>query len=374
MPRATARGIVYAGAHDLRPPRHATPLFRLTELEGFAAHDRVLVAAPHPDDESLATGGMLQAAGAAGAARRVLIVTDGDNNPWPQRWAEKRWHIGAADRARWGARRRAEALAALGVLGVADADVRCFGLADLGLTDALMRDAPDLVGLLREQLEQFGPTRVFLPALGDRHPDHSALHVALRLALMNASGTAPRLHAFGVHGQSAAKGGLTLALNAAQRDTKRKAIMQHATQMRLSRRRFVAYAREQESFRPVAWQGEPDPQHPLQGRVDGGSVRIVLNPARWGRSLRGYRLLVVLRRGPTAPLRCSIDPTAAASGRLRDIASGAALGEYSLETGAGATVCRIQANCTGGWVKLAREPGLFVFDRFGWQTIAASAI
>nr|MBP6330775.1 PIG-L family deacetylase [Dokdonella sp.] len=42
--------------------------------------DRVLVLAPHPDDEVLATGGLIQQALAAGAALRVIVATDGDNN------------------------------------------------------------------------------------------------------------------------------------------------------------------------------------------------------------------------------------------------------------------------------------------------------
>ena len=73
----------------------------------LGASDRVLVLAPHPDDESIACGGLLLAARAVGAARCVVVVTDGDNNPWPQRWIEKRWRIDARARARWGARRRA---------------------------------------------------------------------------------------------------------------------------------------------------------------------------------------------------------------------------------------------------------------------------
>src|SRR5262245_9081213 len=83
-----------------------------------AAWLRVLVLAPHPDDETLATGGLLQRAIGVGGAVRVVFVTDGENNPWPQRALERRWSIGTGGRARWGARRRAETLAALGRLRV----------------------------------------------------------------------------------------------------------------------------------------------------------------------------------------------------------------------------------------------------------------
>src|SRR4051812_37319644 len=96
--------------------------------------------APHPDDESLAAGVLLQKAVAAGAAVSVLYVTDGDDNPWPQRVLEKRWRLDADDRARWGKRRRAEAIAALEVLGLRAADARFLGLPDQGLTRALLHD------------------------------------------------------------------------------------------------------------------------------------------------------------------------------------------------------------------------------------------
>ncbi len=86
--------------------------------------------------------GVLQVAKAAGAAVRVIVLTDGDNNPWPQRWVEKRWRIDAAARARWGARRREEAVAALALLELTLSDVRFLALPDTGITDLLMRDEP----------------------------------------------------------------------------------------------------------------------------------------------------------------------------------------------------------------------------------------
>jgi hypothetical protein len=59
----------------------------------FTAADRLLVFAPHPDDETIATGELIQLARASGAVVHVVFATDGDNNPWPQRWCERRLHI-----------------------------------------------------------------------------------------------------------------------------------------------------------------------------------------------------------------------------------------------------------------------------------------
>ena len=42
---------------------------------------RVLVVAPHPDDESLGAGGIIQAALAGGGRVHVLFMTNGDGYP-----------------------------------------------------------------------------------------------------------------------------------------------------------------------------------------------------------------------------------------------------------------------------------------------------
>ncbi len=373
------RGIVYAGGHvtsSLRrhAPHHSRNRANLSELPGFTPHDRVLVVAPHPDDESIATGGLLQVARAAGAACRVLLVTDGDNNPWPQRWQEKRWHIGPVERARWGARRRSEARAALELLGLQGDDVRCLGLPDLGLTLALMSGGPDVVALLHAQLEEFKPTRLVLPILEDRHPDHSALDVMLRLALSRHTGAVPQLIAFGVHGAAPEADGVTLALTSDQCDIKRAAIQKHTTQMLLSRKRFVAYAQLQEPFRLVRWPSVPDPRHPLRAEVDaGGNLQVHVDHGQWGGSLRGLALFLVGQRPNGEAVRYCVALTGAEASTVRDALSDRAVGTGQIRRIARETLVTVPAigDLRFGWLKLARPaPGLFVFDRIGWQTIS----
>src|SRR5262249_7652114 len=86
------------------------------------AHDRLLVLAPHPDGETVANGGLILAARAAGAAIRIVWATAGEQNPWAQLAHEGRWPRSPADRRRWGALRREESRAALRMLGAEDAD------------------------------------------------------------------------------------------------------------------------------------------------------------------------------------------------------------------------------------------------------------
>jgi LmbE family N-acetylglucosaminyl deacetylase len=325
----------------------------------LGAYDRVLVFAPHPDDESIACGGLLQVAQGAGAAVRVVVLTDGDNNPWPQRVVEKRWNIGERERARWGARRRDEARDAMRLLNIAEGDGCFLGLPDLGLTDLLMRGDLQVLESLRAQIEQFAPTLLVLPALSDRHPDHSATYILSRLALALCSGPPPRLLTFAVHGAKPTEDGLAICLSQAQRDIKQAAILAHASQMRLSQRRFLRYAGLRESYRAVAQSLGEDAQHPLHASIDREMVlRVRVDLRRWNAGLRGYRLFVVIECDPGASLRWLIPIQAGVQRAAAELSVCVPLG------GLGAL--------RQGYVKLARsQPGWRVFDHFGWQTIVS---
>lgn len=213
----------------------------------FAAGDRVLIVAVHPDDETLATGGLIQAAQAAGAAVRVVFVTDGDNNPWPQRWIERRWRIDAGARRRWGARRRDEARIALATLGVAAEATRFLGLPDQGLT-ALLAAGDALERALQSAIAAFDPTWIVGSSRADRHPDHSAVAVALDRIGRHSGRPAPmqRLAAV-VHG-AIDTADVVLTLDAAALRRKREALGAYRTQLALSRGRLERMAAAVERY------------------------------------------------------------------------------------------------------------------------------
>ncbi len=50
------------------------------ELESFKKNERILILAPHPDDESIACAGIIQKALGAGAQVRIVYLTNGDHN------------------------------------------------------------------------------------------------------------------------------------------------------------------------------------------------------------------------------------------------------------------------------------------------------
>jgi N-acetyl-1-D-myo-inositol-2-amino-2-deoxy-alpha-D-glucopyranoside deacetylase len=213
----------------------------------FSAQTRLLVVAPHPDDETIATGLLLQQVRAAGGEVGILLLTSGDNNPWPQRWLERRVRIGAADRQRWGRRRHAEMLQALQCLDMSPGALQSLDWPDMGVTDTLLQSGNAAVAAVAAAIDRFGPSLVVMPALDDRHPDHGSAHVVVRLALAGRA-TAPRQLAYLVHGQAPASRVIEISGNPAQVNRKRAALAAHRSQMALSGGRMRRLAERPERY------------------------------------------------------------------------------------------------------------------------------
>jgi LmbE family N-acetylglucosaminyl deacetylase len=306
-----------------------TPTAAATELAaaGPRAGQRWLVLAPHPDDETLGAGGLLQRVRAAGAAAHVALLTDGENNPWPQRWLERRWRLGATDRARWAGRRRDECGAALRELGLDPGrDLTAFGWEDGHLTAGFCGGPEPFLSRLRALLARVGPSDVVLPAADDRHPDHNLCPVLLALAL-DGTGLQPRRHAYRVHGRSRGDS-LRITLDAVELERKQAALACHASQMALSRGRFAMLAGAIECY-------DADPFGTALARSTGwpSPVEALLS------SFPGRRQWRVVRR--------------AASGRPLGVA----------------TIDAVSGNPPAGeYVKLeSRRRGLWIYDSEGWQ-------
>ncbi|MEO7066986.1 MAG: PIG-L family deacetylase [Rhodanobacter sp.] len=217
----------------------------------FSQQTRLLVVAPHPDDETIATGLLIQQVLAAGGEVSVLLLTSGDNNPWPQRWLERRWRIGDVGRQRWGLRRHAEVVQALRSLGVAESALHSLAWPDLGVTDRLLRMPRQAVSAVADVITAFRPSLIAFPALGDHHPDHSAAHVLVRLALREHAET-PQLLAYWVHGTRLSREGIEIHGTDAQRLGKRTALSAHRTQLALSRKRLYRLADGPEQYVDVS--------------------------------------------------------------------------------------------------------------------------
>jgi LmbE family N-acetylglucosaminyl deacetylase len=182
-----AVGLVQCGPR--RPPALVLP-----------AQPRVLVFSPHPDDETIALGGLLFELARAGTPVRVVFLTSGDGY---LEAAQARFHVsnpGPAEFLALGKQREGEARAADERLGLHSDAVRFLGFPDEGLaalwgpywsqiltsprTGArrppyLDNVAPDadfeghvLTAVLERQLIEFAPTVVIIPHPADTHADH----------------------------------------------------------------------------------------------------------------------------------------------------------------------------------------------------------
>jgi LmbE family N-acetylglucosaminyl deacetylase/GT2 family glycosyltransferase len=141
---------------------------------------RILVVAPHPDDEVFGCGGMLAWHGQLGATVRILVLSDGAaGDP-----GHRDEHIVET--------RRRESLAAGRVLGLAD-------YRFLDLRDGQLGNVPDLHARIARELAEFEPELVYGPSPQELHPDHRAASRALIAAL--AAGPRRRAFLYGVNSQ-----------------------------------------------------------------------------------------------------------------------------------------------------------------------------
>lgn len=124
-----------------------------------ADHDRLVVVAPHPDDEILGCGGLLHHAAAQGMEVGVIAVTDGEacypGEPW---WTPERLRSA----------RRAELAAALAELGIAADATFHLGIGD----GAVSKHEQGLQDWLQQHLQP--GDLVLAPWRFDGHPDHEA--------------------------------------------------------------------------------------------------------------------------------------------------------------------------------------------------------
>jgi LmbE family N-acetylglucosaminyl deacetylase len=357
---------------------HVNALYR-EELPSFDSNSRLLVIAPHPDDETLGCSIILQRAVRASAAIHVVYATDGDNNPWPQRLIERKWRLDATDRKRWARLRRTEALAALRVMGVRASDVHFLGLPDQGLTDLLRCDCRPTLERFAAIINDWSPTHLMVPSVADTHPDHNALAVVLRLALAQFFPRDSSISAwsYAIHGKNRTFVEHSREVPQSESETKAKieAIRCHKTQLKLSRRRFLAYASRPERFARLTW---------CEPALIDGSTRSITRKSRTLSLELDFSLkpfcpspprVLLFGYGPGEALRCLTIQLSARPAHLemRDIASGhcGGMAEYRGNGFGGELTIptNIFSPAHALFVKVERRRYCF-FDEAGWFEIA----
>ena len=181
----------------------------------FRPDDRILVLAPHPDDEVIGCGGIIQKALAQKLAVRVVFFTYGDNNEWSFTVYRKHPVIEPTAVQAMGLIRHDEAVRADKILGLNSNQLVFLGYPDFGTlniwnqywgksppfesmltrvrevhyANAFRPGAPykgeEIVRDLTTVLRDFKPTKIFLAHAGDYNHDHRALYLFTRVALWN---------------------------------------------------------------------------------------------------------------------------------------------------------------------------------------------
>ena len=261
--------------------------------------DRILVLAPHPDDETLASGGLIQQAQARGLPVHVSFLTNGDNNEWAYSLYRGALSLDPTSVLEGGLVRHQEALNATAALGLKPKDVTFLGYPDFGTlriwldhwrnreplrammternavpyTSALSPNAPyrgeSILADLTTVLRDFKPTKIIVSDPGDQNPDHQALYLFTRVALWNLRNEIdPEIYTYLVHyGRFPSPRGLlkaapleapanfdvggiwhTLPLTPAQLDRKLTALLQHKSQWGAASRYLESFVRSNELF------------------------------------------------------------------------------------------------------------------------------
>ncbi len=209
----------------------ANPSQALPAVENFTKNDRVLILAPHPDDETIGAAGVIQQALSSGADVYVACYTNGDANQLAFIVYEKRLTFLKGEFLHMGEVRRQETLAALEFFGVGKDKVFFLGYPDIGTLQIMFKfwgkakpyrsmltrvtnvpykenlspGAPykgeSILKDLKAVLIKTRPTKIFVSHPADTNGDHQSLYLFLRVALWDLSKKIepPKIYPYLVH-------------------------------------------------------------------------------------------------------------------------------------------------------------------------------
>lgn len=183
------------------------------EIPEITQSDRVLILAPHPDDEAIGAGGLIQKALSVGAKIKVACYTNGDSNELSFILYEKRLTFKKGEFLHMGEVRRQETINAMKSLGLSKNNIIFLGYPDFGTMEILTKywgktkpfkamftrvskvsypeafsiNAPytgeSILKDLKKIILDFKPTKIFVSHPADTNRDHRALYLFLQVAL-----------------------------------------------------------------------------------------------------------------------------------------------------------------------------------------------
>ena len=201
--------VVLQGLDILKGPMRAGSA---AGLNGFPIGGRLLIIAPHPDDEGLATAGLIQQALAEHCRVEVVVITSGDGSRRAACALRKTGTPVPADFRAMGTARVEESIGTMKRLGLPEHNLVFLGYPDGGLNSmwdygwdynalhkgmngykhspyrfAFQRGAPycgaNLAKNLVSLIKSFDPSTVVFPDAEDDHHDHWAANAFVQYAL-----------------------------------------------------------------------------------------------------------------------------------------------------------------------------------------------
>jgi LmbE family N-acetylglucosaminyl deacetylase len=263
-----------------------------------------MVFSPHPDDETLAAGGLIQHMLGLGGAVKVVFMTSGDGFPEGVEKENRIVRPTAQDYRNYGKLRKKEARQALGILGMKKQDIVFLNFPDGGLRNLLSKhwsdrfpyfrspftqedrpqtddallpniefDGEDVKREIERLLGDFRPTLIVVADFRDRRSDHCATYFFVTRslkALRNRDPTFdPKILTYLVHfhqwpvGTGAGTGPrlnlpegfdaeetdwISFSLSSEELANKRKSLMEYHSQMLVMGRYLMSFARANELF------------------------------------------------------------------------------------------------------------------------------
>jgi len=179
----------------------------------LSSDDRILVLAPHPDDEVLGCGGIIQHAVKMGLPVHIVFLTYGDANEWSFMIYRERPVLSSRGAINMGLVRHEETLKAMSILGLSEDKITFLGYPDFGtlniwykcwnkappyksiltrvtevpydnaLRPGALYKGDDILKDIKTVLKDFKPTKIFVTGPADHHPDHQAFFLFTTVAL-----------------------------------------------------------------------------------------------------------------------------------------------------------------------------------------------
>jgi LmbE family N-acetylglucosaminyl deacetylase len=174
--------LVEARTNAENPAESKNSRFLLSDLEALpfrevatVAQKRIVIVAPHPDDETLGCGGAIALLCQHNYDVRVLVISDGTlSHPNSRKYPAPTLQ----------SLREQETLNALSILGVNRKAVTFLRLKDGSVPTLTSFDFQNAKVLCRDYLQTVIPETIFIPWRADPHSDHRATWQLIQAALL----------------------------------------------------------------------------------------------------------------------------------------------------------------------------------------------